>query len=403
MDCRLGVIALCLAALTVSGCRHTDRLPNPGLWEDSYAAAPATTPTAGVVDTSQASSTASIEPAGNVPAECSVGQAFLPASEQPDMADKNVYPTAMVQPVQYELPSPATGGDVQFEIIDEGNPAVVGGPPHCDFLATLSPGARRFFDDGTVEYEEPSRWAVIRHRFPDEVRGGWQHLKQDYRNFYSWDGLGMFVVGFGLGAAVANTNADREIQEWYQDDVRSNLSNDFARWGKIFGEGWFVVAVSGTGWAAGEVFYDRPVGSVLGEWGGRSLRSLGVGTPAMLFMQTATGASRPEEGKGSGWHPFEDANGVSGHGFMGALPWINAAKMCEGWPMKAGFYACSFVPAWSRLNSDSHYTSQVLLGWWMAYWAATAVDLTNSGEESNWSVTTTAMGDGTGVGLVYKY
>jgi hypothetical protein len=236
------------------------------------------------------------------------------------------------------------------------------------------------------------------------MRCGWQRIKQDYRNYYSWDGLGYMVVGFGLGAAVANTNADHEMQEWWQEDVRTGTTDDFARWVKTFGEGYFVIGAGMSGWLVGEVFYDRPIPGVIGEWGGRTMRSLFVGVPPMLLMQTVTGASRPDESHAnSRWQPFNDNNGVSGHAFMGAVPFINAAKMSDSIPLKAGFYACSLAPAWSRLNDDAHFTSQVFLGWWMAYWAATAVDITNCGQRSHWSVESTMFGNGSGVNLVYSY
>ncbi len=53
---------------------------------------------------------------------------------------------------------------------------------------------------------------------------------------------------------------------------------------------------------------------------------------------------------------------------------IDAAKMTDNCWLKTGLYACSVLPAWSRINDDAHFPSQAFLGWWMAYCAATAVD-----------------------------
>ena len=44
--------------------------------------------------------------------------------------------------------------------------------------------------------------------------------------------------------------------------------------------------------------------------------------------------------------------------------------------LKATFYAGSLLGPLSRVNDDDHYPSQVALGWWMAYVAATAIDRT---------------------------
>jgi hypothetical protein len=214
----------------------------------------------------------------------------------------------------------------------------------------------------------------------------------------------MLAVGFGIGAVAANTNIDYDIRDHYQGDARSNTTDDFARWAKMFGEGQYIVAGALTGLVVGDVFYDRPAGNVVGEWGGRTIRSLLVGTPPMLLMQHATGGPRPGESHaGSHWRAFHDSNGVSGHSFMGSTPFINAAKMTDNIPLKLGFYACSFAPGWSRINDDAHFTSQVFLGWWMAYWAATAVDLTNRNEQSQWSVQTISMSNGSGAALVFSY
>ena len=119
----------------------------------------------------------------------------------------------------------------------------------------------------------------------------------------------------------------------------------------------------------------------------------------MLAMQMLTGASRPgETDDGSTWKPFQDNNGVSGHSFIGAVPFLCAAKMTDDPLWKAAFYAGSTLAGLSRINDDRHYTSQVFLGWWMAYLAATAVDQTQSG---NWAVYPWPTADGMGVEVDY--
>lgn len=97
----------------------------------------------------------------------------------------------------------------------------------------------------------------------------------------------------------------------------------------------------------------------------------------MLLAQRLTGGSRPDEkDRDSRWLPFQDNNGVSGHAFMSSLPFINAAKMTDRPLLKSVFYAGSLLGPLSRVNDDDHYPSQVALGWWMAYVAATAIDRT---------------------------
>ncbi len=93
------------------------------------------------------------------------------------------------------------------------------------------------------------------------------------------------------------------------------------------------------------------------------LRSILVGGPPLLVLQWATGGARPTEtDESSEWRPFHDNNGVSGHSFMGAIPFLSAAKMADNIWIKGSFYAASTLPGISRVNDDAHYFSQAFLG-----------------------------------------
>lgn len=231
----------------------------------------------------------------------------------------------------------------------------------------------------------------------------WPNIKQDYRNYYSWENFGMLVAGFSVGAVFANSNIDSALRDEYQNHARSPGTDNFAKVCKDFGTGGQMLPAMAAGWLAGEIFPDSACGDALGEWGGRSLRAAFVGAPPMLVMQYVTGGSRPlETSAGSRWKPFSDNNGVSGHAFVGGLVFIDAAKMTDNPWLKTGFYACSALPAWSRINDDAHYTSQALLGWWMAYCAATAVDTTQRAS-TDWKVVPLPVDDGVGMTIMYQY
>jgi hypothetical protein len=249
-------------------------------------------------------------------------------------------------------------------------------------------------------------WAEGRAAPSPCLEQGWSKVKCDHGLYYSADNALWLAGGLGLGAALANTDADQGIRDWYQGDLRSRASDDFARVAKCFGEGQYVFPTFAAAWAAGALCDETAPGTVLGEWGGRCLRSTLVGGPPVLVLQAATGASRPGESSSeSDWKPFQDSNGVSGHSFVGALPFVNAAKMTDDPWLKGGLYAASTLPAWSRINDDAHYTSQAVLGWWMAYVAASAVDGTQRsllGEEVE--VVPLPPVEGTaGVGLMVRY
>jgi hypothetical protein len=207
----------------------------------------------------------------------------------------------------------------------------------------------------------------------EEIVGRIEEMKdtiyEDYRNFYAVENLEYLAIGIGIAGVLANTSIDGEVQGWDQGSLRDGDTDNFSRAVKPFGDGRITVPVYLGAAILGELTKDIRLGSATGEWGERSLRAILVGAPPMLFLQNAIGASRPKEDD-SNWRPFNDNNGVSGHSFMGAVPFITAAKMADNTYLKYFFYLGSMLTGWSRINDNSHYFSQAALGWWMAYLAA---------------------------------
>lgn len=203
----------------------------------------------------------------------------------------------------------------------------------------------------------------------------WQTVKLDYSNFYlsgpRWTRLG---IAFGVAGVMANTHIDQGIRDWYQDHERTAGTDHVAANFKKLGEGKYLIPLS---LAAAGIGVAAP-GSSVGAWGQRTFRAYLVGGPAMLMGQTLTGGSRPEErSKASHWRPFQDTNGVSGHAFIGAVPFLTIARMSHNSIVRYGAYFASTFAAWSRINDDAHFTSQAFLGWYMAYEATDAVNDTN--------------------------
>ena len=216
----------------------------------------------------------------------------------------------------------------------------------------------------------------------------WQTVISDHKNFYSLNNAAMFAAGLGVSAITANTSADREIREWYKDSVKSDTTDDIATVAKGFGEGLYTIPAYLGIAVLGEVT-NGAVDSIAGEWARRCLRATLVGVPPMLVFQEVVGSSRPDEGS-SHWDVFHDDNGVSGHGFIGAIPFLSAAMMARHPLLKWPLYAASTLPALSRINDDAHYFSQAFLGWWIAFLAARSVD--NTEVQKGKIVITPAMG-----------
>jgi membrane-associated phospholipid phosphatase len=204
---------------------------------------------------------------------------------------------------------------------------------------------------------------------------------QDHHNFYSAGSLGLLGLGVGVHAILANTAADQNFRNWFQHRIAGDPRG--MRFAKYFGETWVVVSALSAIWAVDELV-ESPIGigqhywiRHLGSWSRQSLRALLVGAPPVGVLQVAIGASRPGESSAeSKWKPFDDSNGVSGHTFVGAVPFLVAAKRTDNRVLKSLFYAGSGLTGLSRVYEDSHYLSQVLLGWWIAYLAVEATEFT---------------------------
>ncbi len=225
----------------------------------------------------------------------------------------------------------------------------------------------------------------------------------DYQDFYSLRGMAIVGAQVGGAAILANTSLDQEFQNWHDDNIMSSGSDDLADAVRWLGDGRIMIPVF-AGAAVLECFAqdDQPIFQTVGNWGSRCSRSVLVGGPTVLGLSYLLGASRPSEDRGSQWKPLDDNNSVSGHAFIGAVPFLNAANMTESVPLKAAFYGLSALPAWSRVNDRRHYLSQVLLGWGIAWLAADVVARTEDGQR-NWVVVPYATDSGMGLQSIVTF
>jgi hypothetical protein len=242
----------------------------------------------------------------------------------------------------------------------------------ADPIYALPPLEGEGFPGGVAE----PPWA--RSRYPRLARSGYKVL-EDYRNFYSCESLTWTAAAFGAGALMANTGFDTTMQNAWQEGVRPTDVGTFFSDCKVIGEGKYALPIFGAAALTGVLLEGRPGGDIVGEWGSRSLRIFVVGGPPVYLLQLATGASRPGEGSaGSQWHFFNDNNGVSGHAFVGAIPFLAAAEMVENPWAKGTLYVCSTFVGFSRMTDNAHYPSQAFLGWYLAFASSLAVNRTET-------------------------
>ena len=226
----------------------------------------------------------------------------------------------------------------------------------------------------------------------------------DFGNMYNCENAKKF--GFVLlGAAVlANTEMDHNFQSWYGKHVRSDFTNDISRVSKVFGEGWIFISAMTASAITYRLFQEHKglPECTLGEFTARTARGYFVGTPAVLLTQWTLGGNRPTSGQ-SYWRPFQNDKGVSGHAFVGAVPFITAAQMTDKPLVKGLFYVLSTFTAWSRVNDDAHYLSQALLGWYLAYLSVQAVSRTETSITLPRGLTVFPIAEGNAVGLGLHY
>lgn len=195
----------------------------------------------------------------------------------------------------------------------------------------------------------------------------------DLKNYYlESSNLLRLGIGIAADAVPANTNVDRWIRDKYREDLRSRGTDDAAKVAKVPGTALVTVPVYAGAYGAGYLLGSE----TLTEWSQRSARATLVGTPALLILQEAIGSGRPEDGN-SHWKPFHSSHGVSGHAYIGAVPFVTAAEMSEAPYGKGLFFALSALPGLSRINDDAHYFSQAALGWYLAYLSCRVVSKGN--------------------------
>jgi hypothetical protein len=246
---------------------------------------------------------------------------------------------------------------------------------------------------------EPSN--EIERTFRDRLDSDIDLVLADNRHFYSPLNLGLLALGVGGAAPLANGSADQDIRDWYQHRIKQKGLEPLSQAASVGGQVWVIAPLSLELMAlTGRFGEDWQQDGGWLEWSNRSLRAVAVGYPPVLALYGILGASRPDR-HDSSWHPFEDFHGVSGHTFIGAVPWLTAAEMTDSIWLKAPLVAGSFLTGWSRLHDDKHYFSQIALGWWIAVLSTWSVDQTQ--QERAWTVTPFVGSEGTGVALQVRY
>lgn len=209
-----------------------------------------------------------------------------------------------------------------------------------------------------------------------KLKEGIRLAGNDQKNYYTKKNLVVMGSMLSTMGVMAHTRADKIISDFYQETLRSGRTDDMAAQVKLLGGRPYpiclIVAAASLRLLpdrAGELAFVNGVGSL----GSRSLRIVLAGSFPMLLLQRVLGTGRPTQGS-SHWKPFRYAAGMSGHAFMGAVPFLGVYTLSGNRWIRGGMLALSTMTGLSRVNDNKHYLSQVIGGWMHAFLAAKAVE-----------------------------
>lgn len=206
-------------------------------------------------------------------------------------------------------------------------------------------------------------------------------LIEDMNNFYSKKTFYYALRGFTIAAPMTVSGTDEKIDAFWQTKIRTKNTDHFAHVFKQFGENKTFIIMISAGTTAGYLMRSNALGRFIFDFSINTMRGTFIGLPAVVAMQNVLGASRPHEGRGPSYRPFHNDHGVSGHSYMGAIPFLTLAKMSDDLLVKVICTGAASLTGLSRINDRAHYMSQVIMGWAFAYAAVEAVHKTNSSIE----------------------
>jgi membrane-associated phospholipid phosphatase len=209
----------------------------------------------------------------------------------------------------------------------------------------------------------------------------WQVLLDDARRFYSRRNLVRLGIGFLIGGILANSPIDQWLENAYRHHIHSDAKKaQTCQWlAKQVGDRYVVIGAPLAAMAVGVLAPANPAAAAVGSWGLQFTRTFLVAAPVTYGGTWLLGGDRPKNEHGSQWQPWRKKQyGISGHAMAGAVPFLVMAGMTSNPVGQTALYLCSGLAAWSRVDSRSHYPSQVLLGWWLVFLGLRVVRAPNS-------------------------
>lgn len=169
------------------------------------------------------------------------------------------------------------------------------------------------------------------------------------------------VALVGAGAAGIML-LDSDLKEFFQDDVRSGATDSIADWARPFGDSKILFPAMAGGYLIGAVSGSRRLAaaSLLG------LQSLTIAAGITEGIKLLAGRTRPNmtddqwDFQGPGGDQKSFVSGHATHAF--AVATVFALEYRESYVVPPLVYSLATLTAYSRVNDNKHWVSDVVLG-----------------------------------------
>ncbi len=221
-----------------------------------------------------------------------------------------------------------------------------------------------------------------------------------------WERKDWLNASLVTGAVVLLSLNDEKIREVVQtrrSSITDGAANLFANCGKLK----FVLPGLGLIYLYGSINGEQK----LFQAGLYGLESLFITSGLTYTIKLLGHRYRPGFGGADAWDgpglSFDDAHlsFPSGHSAIvfSTAGIITAVYGEDNWLMPALAYGIAGLTAWSRVNDDQHWASDIFFGSVLGYYTARAVAGRHLKQESKWTFSPLWNGEGMGLNFIYKF
>ena len=219
-----------------------------------------------------------------------------------------------------------------------------------------------------------------------------------------WDGKDWLTAGVVLGVTGGFIALDNDIQEVVQDN-RSSATDDLAGVFEPFGNGLYSVPALALYYGYGYFSGNRKAERVALL----SLESFAITGVFTQVLKVATGRPRPSSGKSStAWEGPDFGGGLSFPSGHTSTAFAIATVFAEEYEDNAWVppiaYSIAALTAFSRLNDDKHWASDVFLGGALGYFVSkTILKLHSNKKGRHYTIYPRLNGKDAGLALNYRF